>query len=108
MEKYLVKIQENPQAIADWLNFAFKLQDKHLLNSTPIKNLARKRARDLDDSMRDKLTVDREYGAIDEFIRVSILSDKQDRMKKVCQNIIISKIPENKEGIYILQRIIKA
>ena len=75
-DRFAVKISENNQAIADWLAFAFKLQDQHLLSSLHIKNFARKRARDLDDQMSEKLSVERNYKAIDEFIQVSILGEK--------------------------------
>jgi hypothetical protein len=37
--------------------------------------------------MQEKLNIERDFSAIEEFIQVSILSGKTERMRKVCQNI---------------------
>jgi hypothetical protein len=57
--------------------------------------------RQLDDSMTEKVMVERDFRVIEEFVRLSMLCGKEERMKKVVQNFIIGKIPEAvaKDGI---------
>ena len=51
--------------------------------------------------MTDKITVERDFKVIEEFVRLSILCGKEERMMKVVQNFIVGKIPEmnSKDGI---------
>lgn len=83
------------------LSFSHRLSDHHLLGSQLIKDLARKRVRQLDDSMTEKVMVERDFRVIEEFLRLSMLCGKIERMKKVLKNFIIGKIPEAgaKDGI---------
>ena len=60
--------------------------------------------------MTDKITVERDFKVIEEFVRLSMLCGKEERMMKVVQNFIVGKIPEmnSKDGIYILYEVLKA
>jgi hypothetical protein len=64
-------------------------------------DLARKRVRYLDDTMTDKIKIERDFKVIEEFVRLSLLCGKVERMAKVVQNFIVGKIPEvgPKDGI---------
>jgi hypothetical protein len=45
--------------------------------------LARKRVRYLDDTMTDKIKIERDFKVIEEFVRLSLLCGKVERMAKV-------------------------
>lgn len=51
--------------------------------------------------MSDKIRVERDFKVIEEFVRLSLMSGKVDRMHKVVQNFIIGKLTEvgAKDGI---------
>jgi len=44
--------------------------------------------------MSDKIRSERDFGVIEEFVRLSIICRKEERMKKVVQNFIIGKLNE--------------
>ena len=44
--------------------------------------------------MTDKIRSERDFGVIEEFVRLSIICGKEERMKKVVQNFIIGKLNE--------------
>ena len=45
--------------------------------------MARKRVRYLDDNMTDKIKIERDFKVIEEFVRLSVLCGKEERMCKV-------------------------
>ena len=93
LDKFLLKVADT-QSHSDMLSFAIRLSDFHLLSSPQISEIARKRVRYLDDNMTDKIRSERDFGVIEEFLRLSIICGKEERMKKVVQNFIISKLNE--------------
>jgi len=48
-----------------------------------MSDLARKRVRYLDDSVTDKIKIERDFKVIEEFVRLSLLCGKEERMAKV-------------------------
>jgi hypothetical protein len=70
MERFYEKMRE--EDVAEFLKFERELCDSKYSKAKQIREIARKRARTLDEKMTEKITIEEEYSVITEFVRASI------------------------------------